>query len=81
MRRFILPGVLLLAGLAGCEGISGPRQRRAEPPVQIDNPRLSIAQQEALGRERLALPDPTNVLPGGKNANNDAGLMPGPVGR
>jgi hypothetical protein len=80
MRRFILPSVLLLACFAGCEGVSGPRQHRADP-TQIDDPRLSIAQQEARGRDRLALPDPTSILPGGKNANNDAGLMPGPVGR
>jgi hypothetical protein len=80
MRRFILPGVLLLAGLAGCEGTTGPFQNRGNLS-QIDNPRLSIPQQEALGRDRLALPDPTSILPGGKNANNDAGLMPGPSGR
>ena len=80
MRRFILPGVLLLACFAGCQGVTGPFQNRANLS-QIDDPRYSIAQQEARGRDRLALPDPTSILPGGKNANNDAGLMPGPVGR
>jgi len=53
MRRFVPIGVLLL--LAGCQNLEGPRARRADP-VRVDNPHLTIDEQERLGRERLALP-------------------------
>ena len=74
MRRIMLLGVLLLAG---CEGIIGPRAHRQDT-TPVDDPRLSIAEQKARGRDRLALPDTSNVLP---HAPNDSGLLPGPQGR
>jgi hypothetical protein len=76
MRRIIMLGILLLAG---CTGVTGPRQHRADN-TPIDAPWLSIAQQEQRGRDRLALPDSdtTNVLP---RDGNDAALRAGPRGR
>jgi hypothetical protein len=74
MRRIIMLGALLLAG---CTGIKGPRQVAADP-TPIDPPWLSIAQQEKRGRDLLALPDNTTVLP---RDGNDAALRPGPQGR
>jgi hypothetical protein len=53
MRRFFLLSVLLLAG---CESISGPRAHR-DNPVRVDDPRLTIEEQQRLQRDRLALPD------------------------
>jgi hypothetical protein len=47
---------LPLIFLAGCQNIVGPFQR---PPARVDDPRLSIPEQEALGRQYLALPDHT----------------------
>jgi hypothetical protein len=75
MRRIIPVGVLLL--LAGCAGVTGPRQHRQDN-TPIDDPRLSIEEQKAKARDRLALPDNTYVLP---RDGNDAGLRPGPQGR
>ena len=57
MRRL----VILLVLLAGCQGVIGPREPRQ--PVRIDDPRVSIAEQERRGRDRLALPDATPLLP------------------
>jgi hypothetical protein len=74
MRRIIMLGILLLAG---CEGITGPRAHRFNT-TPIDDPRLTIAEQEQRGRDRLALPDNTSVLP---RALNDSGLSQGPQGR
>jgi hypothetical protein len=54
MHRTILGGLLLL--LAGCQNLVGPRERR-DNPVRVDDPRLSIPEQERLGRDRLALPE------------------------
>jgi hypothetical protein len=53
MRRLVMIGVLLLAG---CQTIEGPRARRADPQ-RVDDPRLTISEQERRARERLALPD------------------------
>jgi hypothetical protein len=54
MRRIFLTGVLLL--LAGCQNVMGPRERR-QIPGPVDDPRLSIGEQERKGRDRLALPE------------------------
>lgn len=54
MRRLIVIGLLLLAG---CQGIVGPRQRACQTPQRVDDPCLTIDQQERRGRDRLALPD------------------------
>lgn len=52
MRRTLLVGVLFLAG---CQNIVGPFQPRG--PGRVDDPLLSINEQQKRGRERLALPD------------------------
>jgi hypothetical protein len=60
MRRIVLVGLCVLAG---CQGIQGPRQRQCRPEL-IDDPRLSIAEQEKRGRDRLPYPEPSmNVGP------------------
>lgn len=71
MKRLMLLSVLLSAG---CCGITGPFEHR--PTTRVDDPCVSIAQQERTSRERLALPewDPT-VVPGGVS------VLPGPYGR
>ncbi len=74
MRRYLLLGILLLAG---CEGVTGPRQHRADT-TQVDDPRLTIDEQKQRGRDRLALPDTSDVLP---RTYNDSALLPGPSGR
>ena len=60
MRQFFLLGVLLLVG---CQGVEGPRFHR-DNPVQIDDPRLTIEEQQRRSRDRIALPDSSpNVGP------------------
>ena len=49
-RHFLLFVVLL----AGCENLVGPFRR---PPTRVDDPRLSIPEQEKLGRQNLGLID------------------------
>ncbi|MCI0684124.1 MAG: hypothetical protein L0Y71_18605 [Gemmataceae bacterium] len=51
MRRCILIGLVLLAG---CQNVVGPFRR---PSARVDDPRLSISEQEKLGRQFYALPD------------------------
>lgn len=65
MRRIVLAGYLLVPlslapGLTGCQNVRGPFQPR--PPVRVDDPRLPIAEQERLGRDRLALPDESTAI-------------------
>ena len=52
MRRVILLGVLLLAG---CQSTVGPFAPRG--PERVDDPLLSIPEQQQRGRDRLALPE------------------------
>jgi hypothetical protein len=52
-HRIILVGGLLL--LAGCKSVVGPFEPR--PPQRVDDPLLSIGEQQRRGRARLALPD------------------------
>jgi hypothetical protein len=60
MRRIVWVGLFVLAG---CQGIQGPLQRRCRPEL-IDDPRVSVSEQEMRGRDRLALPEPSmNVAP------------------
>lgn len=54
MRTLML---IVAATLAGCQGVVGPFQRSSQPPVRVDNPALSIPEQERLGRDRLAYPE------------------------
>jgi hypothetical protein len=53
MRKLWLVGSLIL--MVGCQNIVGPFRPRS--PQRIDDPSLSIQEQERRGRERLALPD------------------------
>jgi hypothetical protein len=52
MRRILILGILCLAG---CQNVSGPFAPRS--PMRVDDPRLSISEQEMLGRDRYALPE------------------------
>jgi len=56
MRRLFVVGILLLAG---CQGVSGPFSR---PPGRVDDPLLTISEQKARARERLALPDESQTV-------------------
>jgi len=56
MRRIVLGGALLLAG---CQGVVGPRERYCRGVPPIDDPRLTIAEQEKRSRANVALPDPS----------------------
>lgn len=51
MRRILLAAVL---ALGGCCNVNGPFAAR--PPQRVDDPRISIAEQEVRGRDRLPLP-------------------------
>jgi hypothetical protein len=59
MRKILLLGCLLL--LTGCQNVAGPFAAR--PGGRVDDPRLSIEEQKARGRDRLALPVENNGLP------------------
>ena len=58
MRRTLC---LMVLSLVGCQGVVGPRER---PPqaLQVDDPRLSIPEQQRLGRDRLALPEQSTTI-------------------
>jgi hypothetical protein len=66
VRRILLIIMLLTAG---CENLRGPLAPRS--PMRVDDPSLSIAEQQALGRDRIGLPDNSSVLP------PEAGARPG----
>ena len=51
MRRLCLAAVLCSAGCLG--NVVGPFEQRT--PMRVDDPRLSIQEQERRGRDRLAL--------------------------
>lgn len=57
MHRFVLVGVLLLAG---CRNVVGPFEHRT--PERVDDPLLTINEQQRLGRDRLALPDESKAV-------------------
>lgn len=62
MRCLILLVALLLAGCAN--NFIGPWRRICQPPVRIDDPRLTIQEQQSLQRSRVALPEASmNVAP------------------
>jgi hypothetical protein len=52
MRRLFLTCVLVAAG---CQNVVGPFQHR--DPQRVDDPLLTIGEQERRGRDRLALPE------------------------
>jgi hypothetical protein len=66
MRCILIVGILCLAG---CQNVSGPFAPRA--PERVDDPRLTISEQESRGRDRWAIPEESprvgppagNVLP------------------
>ena len=53
MRRIIILGIVLC--LAGCQHVIGPFAPRE--PVRVDDPQISISEQESRGRDRWAIPD------------------------
>jgi hypothetical protein len=69
MRKLILLGVL---ALAGCQNVAGPFAAR--PPQRVDDPHISIPEQQYRGRDRLALPDDTSGMPA--SGANIPGSMP-----
>jgi hypothetical protein len=69
MRRLLLLGILLLAG---CHNVIGPFQPRK--PERVDDPLLTINEQQRRGRDRLALPvESPAVAP-----NSGVAPLPGP---
>lgn len=71
MCRTILLSALLAAG---CGNVVGPFAHRE--PERVDDPRLSIPEQERKARARLAYPDPDwNV------ATGNYGIYGGPLPR
>jgi hypothetical protein len=77
MHRLLLASLMLVAG---CQNIVGPFARR--DPQRVDDPLLSIGEQQRRGRDRLALPEespklspPTAARPGA--AGFDRSLTPG----
>jgi hypothetical protein len=56
MHRCLLVALVLMAG---CQNVVGPFRQRT--PTRVDDPRFSIAEQEKLGRQHLALPDESQV--------------------
>ncbi len=53
MRHILVVGILL--ALVGCQNYVGPFQPRS--PTRIDDPRLSIPEQERRERATVAIPD------------------------
>ncbi|HLJ96989.1 MAG TPA: hypothetical protein VKU02_27745 [Gemmataceae bacterium] len=47
--------------LAGCQNVVGPFEHRK--PERVDDPLLSISEQQRRGRDRLALPDDSQLAP------------------
>ena len=71
MRRLCLAGILLLAG---CQNVAGPFSMRK--PERVDDPRLSIPEQERRGRDRLSYPETSaDIVP------RTYTEFPGPHGR
>lgn len=58
MRRVVVIGMLLITG---CQSIKGPFAPR--PMDRVDDPRLSIPEQQVRGRDRLALPEDDRTAP------------------
>ncbi len=70
MQRMMFVGVLLLVG---CQDVVGPFEHRKAQ--RVDDPMLTIPEQERRARDRLPLPDDSITLP-------PSGVpLPGPHGR
>jgi hypothetical protein len=73
MRRLFLLGVLLV--LSGCRSTPvGPYQPQSH--ARVDDPLLSIGEQERNGRANLALPDESKEV-----APHSGAALPGTFGR
>jgi len=70
MHRIILAAAVLLAG---CQNLVGPFQR---PRDRVDDPLLSISEQQTRGRDRLAVPEESATV-----APRTLIERPGPHGR
>jgi hypothetical protein len=70
MRKLYLVGLLFLAG---CHNVVGPFEHRK--PERVDDPLLSISEQQRRGRDQLAIPESSVLAP---RTGVDA---PGPHGR
>jgi hypothetical protein len=57
MRRILVVGFLFLAG---CQSVLGPFAPRK--PERVDDPLLTIGEQQRRGRDRLALPDDSRAV-------------------
>ena len=57
MRRFFITGLLLLAGCRS--NLVGPLDHRKTE--RVDDPKLTIPEQQRRGRDRLALPDDSST--------------------
>ena len=71
--RYLVLGLLLL--LAGCKGVDGPAAHK-QNPVRVDDPRLTIPEQERVVRDRLAIPEMSPKVAPPTYAD-----PPGPYGR
>jgi hypothetical protein len=82
MRRLFLLGVL---GMTGCANLVGPFQHRT--PQRVDDPCLSIAEQQQRANDRLALPvesrdiSPPISVPAVTSAPPTTVYVPGPLAR
>jgi hypothetical protein len=73
MYRLLLLTALLLTG---CQNLVGPFQPRK--PERVDDPLLSINEQQRRGRDRLALPEEgATVAPSTGLQPPDQALQPG----
>jgi len=58
MRKLYWVGFLFLIG---CQSVVGPFEHRK--PERVDDPLLSISEQQRRGRDRLGLPDESTLAP------------------
>jgi hypothetical protein len=72
MRRLFVLGALFM--LCGCRNIVGPLQPKS--PARVDDPLLTIPEQERNGRASLPLPDDST-----KMAPSTGVVLPGTYGR
>jgi hypothetical protein len=57
MKRLMLAALVFLVG---CQSTIGPFAHR--DPKRVDDPHLTIPEQERLGRDRLALPEQSRTV-------------------
>lgn len=71
MRRWL---ILVVLTASGCCGVVGPLEPRLT--TRVDDPCVTIGEQERRSRDRLALPEwNPAIVPGGIS------VLPGPSGR